>query len=106
MTIASGHGDETAKRLFIAVRSLRAVCSRLLETYVACASPGFLLLCARGAQAVLVSSHVFSNHKGGCGKTTILFHVACQYAKDHPEEKADAAPGPSAVQRGRGSGGA
>ncbi|KAJ1480523.1 hypothetical protein T484DRAFT_1810471 [Baffinella frigidus] len=48
---------------------------------------GLLLLVAPCARAVLVSSHVFSNHKGGCGKTTILFHVACKYAMDHPNEK-------------------
>jgi len=34
----------------------------------------------------LVSSHVFGNHKGGCGKTTLLFQVANLYAKHHPDE--------------------
>jgi cellulose biosynthesis protein BcsQ len=31
-------------------------------------------------------AHVFCAHKGGVGKSTLLFHVAAQYAKDHPEE--------------------
>jgi MinD-like ATPase involved in chromosome partitioning or flagellar assembly len=35
----------------------------------------------------LVSSHVFSNHKGGCGKTTTLFHSCGEYAVRHPDEK-------------------
>ena len=38
-----------------------------------------------GARATLVSSHVFSNHKGGCGKTTILFHAACEAAHSQSE---------------------
>eukprot|EP00961_Rhodomonas_salina_P157513 2120976-Rhodomonas_salina.1 len=37
--------------------------------------------------AALVSSHVFSNHKGGCGKTTLLFHTCAEYAMRHPDEK-------------------
>eukprot|EP00871_Galdieria_phlegrea_P004809 jgi/Galph1/5329/GphlegSOOS_G3982.1 len=34
----------------------------------------------------LVSADVFANHKGGCGKTVLLFHTACQYARQHPEQ--------------------
>uniref|UniRef100_A0A6U5C3U0 AAA domain-containing protein n=2 Tax=Hemiselmis andersenii TaxID=464988 RepID=A0A6U5C3U0_HEMAN len=37
--------------------------------------------------AVLSSAHIFSNHKGGCGKTTILFHCAGEYAARHSDEK-------------------
>jgi len=46
-----------------------------------------LLLMAPLAYTTLVSSHVFSNHKGGCGKTTLLFHCAGEYSKRHPDEK-------------------
>ncbi|GJQ09480.1 hypothetical protein GpartN1_g1271.t1 [Galdieria partita] len=35
----------------------------------------------------LESVDVFANHKGGCGKTVLLFHTACQYAKHHPQER-------------------
>jgi len=35
----------------------------------------------------LESVDVFANHKGGCGKTVLLFHAACQYAKQHSEQK-------------------
>ncbi|GJD07293.1 hypothetical protein Gasu2_16600 [Galdieria sulphuraria] len=35
----------------------------------------------------LESVDVFANHKGGCGKTVLLFHTACQYAKQHPQQK-------------------
>eukprot|EP00284_Hemiselmis_tepida_P000795 CAMPEP_0174946888 /NCGR_PEP_ID=MMETSP1355-20121228/85262_1 /TAXON_ID=464990 /ORGANISM="Hemiselmis tepida, Strain CCMP443" /LENGTH=358 /DNA_ID=CAMNT_0016194335 /DNA_START=97 /DNA_END=1170 /DNA_ORIENTATION=- len=38
-------------------------------------------------EAALSSAHIFSNHKGGCGKTTILFHCAGEYAKRHSDEK-------------------
>ena len=39
------------------------------------------------SDCILVSSHVFSNHKGGCGKTTNIFHCCAEYAMRHPDEK-------------------
>lgn len=33
----------------------------------------------------LLSSTTFSNHKGGCGKTVLLFHAACEYAARNPD---------------------
>jgi cellulose biosynthesis protein BcsQ len=44
-------------------------------------------LWAREVRATLISSHVFSNHKGGCGKTTILFHASCEYALRNKAER-------------------
>ena len=35
---------------------------------------------------VLLSSHCFANHKGGCGKSTIIFHSMAQWAEENPEE--------------------
>mmetsp|Transcript_19676 Transcript_19676/g.31425 ORF Transcript_19676/g.31425 Transcript_19676/m.31425 type:complete len:387 (-) Transcript_19676:24-1184(-) len=45
------------------------------------------VLLSPGINATLVSSHVFSNHKGGCGKTTMMFHVSCEYALRNKEER-------------------
>jgi len=49
---------------------------------------GLILACKTWpGRAVLSSAHIFSNHKGGCGKTTILFHCAGEYAARHSDEK-------------------
>ena len=32
------------------------------------------------------SSRAFASCKGGCGKTTLIFNVACAYARSHPDE--------------------
>lgn len=34
----------------------------------------------------LFSSHCFANHKGGCGKSTLVFHTMAQMAEMHPDE--------------------
>lgn len=34
-----------------------------------------------------MSSFVFWNNKGGVGKSTLCFQVACQYARQHPTKK-------------------
>ena len=38
-------------------------------------------------RSALLSSHLFSNHKGGCGKTTILFHTCAEYARRHKDDQ-------------------
>jgi cellulose biosynthesis protein BcsQ len=35
---------------------------------------------------MLVSSTVFANHKGGCGKSVLLFQSAAEYALAHPDQ--------------------
>lgn len=35
----------------------------------------------------VVSTHVFVNHKGGVGKSTLCYHLATAYAQNHPDEK-------------------
>lgn len=35
----------------------------------------------------LISSHVFANHKGGAGKSSLLFHTVSQCAKNNPDQK-------------------
>lgn len=35
---------------------------------------------------VLLSSHCFANHKGGCGKSSIMFHALAEWAIQHPDE--------------------
>lgn len=47
----------------------------------------FLVSLPHIIHGALVSSHVFSNHKGGCGKTTLLFHVSCEYALRNKGER-------------------
>ncbi|KAK9819753.1 hypothetical protein WJX72_001956 [[Myrmecia] bisecta] len=36
--------------------------------------------------ASLVSAHAFANHKGGCGKSTLVFHTSAAYAEAHPKQ--------------------
>ncbi|KAK4534328.1 hypothetical protein CDCA_CDCA01G0353 [Cyanidium caldarium] len=35
---------------------------------------------------MLSSCTVFANHKGGCGKSVLLFQAACEFARQHPNQ--------------------